>query len=68
MFQSDVREEDLDEIKQVLVVHRKTESGGDKFYLKLVFNSGESIPLGSLTDNFAFEIKKTIDDFLDINE
>ncbi|MDJ0902144.1 MAG: hypothetical protein QNJ55_25415 [Xenococcus sp. MO_188.B8] len=68
LFQSDVREEKLDAIKQVLVVHEKTDSGGDKFHLKLVLNSGESITLGSLTDNFAFEIKKTIDKFLDINE
>ncbi len=68
LFQSDIREEKLDAIKQVLVVHEKTDSGGEKFHLKLVLNSGESIALDSLKDHFAFEIKKTINKFLDIDE
>ena len=68
LFKSYVREEKLDAIKQVLVVHETTDGGGEKFHLKLVLNSGKSISLDSLNDNFVFEIKKTIDNFLDINE
>ncbi|MGK7898448.1 MAG: hypothetical protein AB4372_33745 [Xenococcus sp. (in: cyanobacteria)] len=68
LFQSDIKEEKIDAIKQVLVVHKKTDSDGENFHLKLVLNSEKSIYLYSMKDQFDLEIKKIIEKFLAISE
>lgn len=83
LFQSDIREEKLDQIKTAKVDkitgsnEREDEDGNcvkttyvKRYDVKLVLKSGETIPLFStrLDKEYSFKVATTINEFLDINE